>query len=50
MKNKNILLLLGPNLNMTGVKEKGIYGEETAESITAQVTSFGEKLGMRFDR
>lgn len=49
MKNKNILLLLGPNLNMTGVKEKGIYGEETAESITAQVTSFGEKLGINCD-
>ncbi len=49
MKNKNILLLLGPNLNMMGVKEKGIYGEETAESIKNQVVSYGEELGMSCD-
>ena len=28
---KKLLLILGPNLNMVGIREKGIYGEETAE-------------------
>ena len=49
MKNKKVLVLLGPNLNMTGVREKGIYGEETAESIKTQLISRAEKLGMSCD-
>ncbi len=44
---KNILVLLGPNLNMVGVREKGIYGTETAESIAAQICDYGKKLGMQ---
>ena len=34
---KKILVILGPNLNMVGVREKGIYGAETAESIKEQI-------------
>ena len=49
MKNKNIIVLMGPNLNMTGIREKGIYGEETAESIKTQLISLGEKLGINCD-
>ena len=45
MKKKNILIILGPNLNLTGLKEKSIYGEETAESIRSQIISLGEELG-----
>ena len=45
MKKKNILIILGPNLNMTGIREKGIYGEETAESIKSQIISYGETIG-----
>ncbi len=30
---------------MVGVREKGIYGEETAESIQSQIISFAEKNG-----
>ncbi len=39
---KKILVLLGPNLNMVGVREKGIYGEETAEDIKNQILAFAE--------
>lgn len=46
MKKKNILILLGPNLNLTGVREKSIYGEETAESIKEQIIALGEELGL----
>lgn len=42
---KKILVILGPNLNMVGVREKGIYGEETAQSISEQIKSFAEKEG-----
>ena len=46
MKKKNVIILLGPNLNMTGIREKGIYGEETAESIKSQIILYGENLGI----
>lgn len=46
MKKKNILVLLGPNLNLMGVREKSIYGEETAESIKEQIIALGEELGL----
>lgn len=37
--------MLGPNLNMVGVREKGIYGEETAQSISEQIKSFADGQG-----
>lgn len=46
---KKILVLLGPNLNMVGVREKGIYGEETAQSIDAQVKIYAENNGFVAD-
>lgn len=42
---KKILVILGPNLNMVGVREKGIYGEETAQSISEQIKSFADEQG-----
>ncbi len=45
MAKKKILVLLGPNLNMTGVREKNVYGSETAESIEEQILQTAEKLG-----
>lgn len=45
MKKKNLLVLLGPNLDMIGIREKGVYGEETAESIRAQIIYCAEKNG-----
>lgn len=42
---KKILVLLGPNLNMVGVREKGIYGTETAETIESEVIACAKQLG-----
>ena len=41
---KKILVLLGPNLNMVGVREKGIYGTESSESIETQINDWKKKL------
>lgn len=46
---KKVLVLLGPNLNLVGVREKGIYGEETAEHINAQILEYAQKLGYDCD-
>lgn len=42
---KKILILQGPNLNMVGVREKGIYGEETAASIEAEIIDYANRAG-----
>ena len=34
---KKVLVLLGPNLNLTGLREKSIYGAETAETINQEI-------------
>lgn len=45
MGKKKILVLLGPNLNMVGIREKGVYGDETAESIALQIQEHAAELG-----
>jgi len=44
MGRKKVLVILGPNLNMVGVREKGVYGDETAESIDLQIIDNAKKL------
>jgi 3-dehydroquinate dehydratase-2 len=44
-----ILVLLGPNLNMVGVREKGVYGVETASSIEEQIKSYAQDNGFCAD-
>lgn len=46
---KKILVLLGPNLNMVGIREKGVYGDETAESINLQIEECAKSLGYDCD-
>lgn len=46
---KKLLVLLGPNLNMVGVREKGIYGEETALSISDQIIIWAKENGFNAD-
>ncbi|WP_442594826.1 type II 3-dehydroquinate dehydratase [Neobacillus sp. D3-1R] len=42
---KKILLLNGPNLNLLGKREPGIYGEKTLKDVEENVTSLGMTLG-----
>lgn len=46
---KKILVLLGPNLNMVGVREKDIYGSEDADSIEEQIKSYARSNGFDAD-
>ncbi len=46
---KKILVLLGPNLNMVGVREKGIYGSENSESIEMQIKEYAQNNGFSAD-
>ena len=40
-----VLILLGPNLNFTGKREKEIYGTESFESINNRTIFYAEGLG-----
>lgn len=42
---KNILVIQGPNLNLTGEREKGVYGNETYDSINTQIMESAESVG-----
>lgn len=46
---KKILILNGPNLNMVGVREPGVYGNETLEIICARVAEYAQSLGLEAD-
>ncbi|MCI5617744.1 MAG: type II 3-dehydroquinate dehydratase [Ruminococcus sp.] len=46
---KKILVMLGPNLNMVGTREKNIYGEENADTINQDIKSFAENAGFECD-
>ena len=42
---KRVLVILGPNLNMVGIREKGVYGTETAETIAEEIMRYAEDNG-----
>lgn len=43
---KAVLLLHGPNLNLLGTREPGIYGSLTLDEINARITMAGEEIGL----
>ncbi len=44
-----VLLLNGPNLNLLGLREPGLYGAATLEAIEAGLRSQAEGLGVELD-
>ncbi len=45
----NVLLLNGPNLNLLGQREPGIYGRTSLAEIEAQVRERAARLGLRVE-
>lgn len=46
MTEKKILVIHGPNLNLLGEREPGIYGEDTFDTINQEIVDKGSDLGM----
>lgn len=44
-----ILLIHGPNLNLLGTREVGVYGVETMESINERCLALAKDLGVELD-
>lgn len=44
-----ILVLNGPNLNMTGTRETGVYGQDTLESINRELACYCAEQGIGCD-
>lgn len=42
---KKILILNGPNINLTGIRERGVYGENTYQDLVDLCCREGKKLG-----
>lgn len=44
--NRKVLVIHGPNLNMLGKREPGIYGKATLDEINSALEELGENLGL----
>ena len=46
---KKILVIHGPNLNLVGVREPGVYGTEGIDDINRQIVAHAEAKGLACD-
>lgn len=46
---KQVLVIQGPNLNLLGERETGIYGKESFEDINNQIRDCASQLGFECD-
>ncbi|MBE6884922.1 MAG: type II 3-dehydroquinate dehydratase [Ruminococcaceae bacterium] len=46
MSNPKIAVINGPNINLTGEREPGIYGADTLDSINREIAAHAEQLGL----
>ena len=44
-----LLIINGPNLNMTGIRKTDIYGSETLDSINAELIEYAKSKGAEAD-
>lgn len=44
---KHILILNGPNINLTGLREKSVYGTQTFDDLTAMIQQEADRLGVQ---
>ena len=43
---KKLLVIHGPNINLTGLRETGIYGKDTLEDINREISARAEEAGL----
>lgn len=46
---KRICVIHGPNLNFTGIRERGVYGADTLDSINEKILEKGKELGFSIE-
>ncbi|MDO4484337.1 MAG: type II 3-dehydroquinate dehydratase [Clostridia bacterium] len=44
---KEYLILNGPNINMTGLREKGVYGTKTYQDMLDMIQAEADRLGVK---
>ena len=45
-----ILVINGPNINMLGIREPGIYGKQSFNDLLELITQTGKELGIEVEQ
>ena len=46
---KKLLVINGPNINIVGIREKGIYGSENYETLVSMIENKAKELGVEVE-